>query len=112
MKVIGTDGHKLSGLHVLGDLIGSLLLAVAQNLLVGWLGEMMEFLIVVENAVGVEDLRLVAGLVVDAMSSPNCRHAKRTLNSQILHTKHAHKITKFENNEIYNSMGDGMYCVG
>lgn len=51
MKVIGTDGHKLSGLHVLGDLIGSLLLAVAQNLLVGWLGEMMEFLIVVENAV-------------------------------------------------------------
>ncbi len=52
-----------------GDLIGSLLLAVAQNLLVGWLGEMMEFLIVVENAVGVEDLQLVAGLVVDAMSS-------------------------------------------
>jgi hypothetical protein len=43
MKVIGTDGQKLSGLHVLGDLIGSLLLAVAQNLLVGWLGEMMEF---------------------------------------------------------------------
>jgi hypothetical protein len=76
MKVIGTDGHKLSGLHVLGDLIGSLLLAVAQNLLVGWLGEMMEFLIVVENAVGVEDLQLVAGLVVDAMSlavlSVNC----------------------------------------
>jgi hypothetical protein len=43
---------------------------------------------------------------------PNCRHAKRTPNSQILHTKHAHKNTKFENNEIYNSMGDGMYCVG
>lgn len=56
MKVIGTDGQKLLGLHVLGDLIGSLLLAVAQNFLVGWLGEMMEFLIVVENAVRVEDL--------------------------------------------------------
>ncbi|CAK9211499.1 unnamed protein product [Sphagnum troendelagicum] len=30
---------------------------------------MMEFLIVVENGVGVDDLQLVAGLVVDAISS-------------------------------------------